>query len=147
MRDIKLMKLNERGQASFGIHFDSIEGIDVLVQKVVSLLLSNTKETYFGSITGSNLLETGKYTFGDNGNADFKAQLSSDISLISKKIKAEEARLGIAEPDRLNSISIKDIVYEKATAKIYLSLVIATNAATKNVKIPIEQQFGNNGEQ
>lgn len=147
MRDIKLMKLNERGQASFGIHFDSIEGIDVLVQKVVSLLLSNTKETYFGSITGSNLLDTGKYTFGDNGNADFKAQLSSDISLISKKIKAEEARLGIAEPDRLNSISIKDIVYEKATAKIYLSLVIATNAATKNVKIPIEQQFGNNGEQ
>ena len=104
MRDIKLMKLNERGQASFGIFFNSIEGIDVLVQKVISLLLSNTKETYFGSVTGSNLLDTGKYTFGDNGNADFKAQLSSDISLISKKIKSKYLDGSITAKERLKLV-------------------------------------------
>lgn len=146
MRDIKLMTRNELGQVSFGLFSDASEGIDVLIQRVISLLLSDTKETYFGGIVGSNILQTGKYTFGDDGNADFKAQLSSDINSITKKIKTEDTKTNVPDAERLNSITIKDIIYEKSTARIYLSLVIATNAASKNVKIPIEQPVGSNGE-
>lgn len=138
MRDLDLSNRDLYGNVSFKIKSNSISGIENLIQKITTLLLSSTKTTYFGEIAGSDVLSAGKFNFSTDSTLDYKLMITDNILNISKKIKNDENKYNIPSADRLKNIEIKDIVFDKTNLNVYLSLIISTNSATKIIQLPVK---------
>jgi len=139
MRDIDLTYRDAYGAVTFGIKPNSQNtGIETIIQKVATSVLSSNKQTYFGSIYGSDVLNAGKYNFTENGSDDFRVSVAADILNIKKQIQADEVAYNIPIIDRLKDLQIKDIVFDKKTTYVYLSLLISTNSTTQIINLPVK---------
>ena len=84
MIDIDLTYRDKYGKITYGFKKNSTNtGIEILLQKVTTLLLSETKTTYFGTIVGGNISKVGMYNFNSD---DFKVNLTDAILNIKKKV-------------------------------------------------------------
>jgi hypothetical protein len=139
MRDLDLTFRDQFGVVTFGIKQNSQNtGIETIIQKVATSILSTNKSTYFGNIYGSDTLNAGKYNFTDNGSDDYRVTISSDILNVKKQIQADEVKFNIPIVDRLKDLQIKDIVFDIKTHDIFLSLLISTNSSTQIIQLPVK---------
>lgn len=139
MRDLDLTFRDAYGIVTFGLKPNSQNtGIEVIIQKVAISILSFNKITYFGNIYGSDALNAGKYNFSDNGSDDFSVTIASDISNIKKQIQTDDVKYNIPTSDRLKDLQIQDLIFDKKTTNVYLSLLISTNSTTQIVKLPVK---------
>lgn len=136
MRDINLTSRDLYGKLDFGIKSTSNTGIEILLQKITTLLLSSSKNTYFGNIIGGNLNSSGAYSFGKNGNEDFSVMLGDSILNIKNLLQQEDVTNNTDYSDRLKNITVKSILFDKKTTKILISLTVSTNSISKTVSLP-----------
>ena len=137
MRDIDLTNRDLFGNVSFKIKSSSVSGIENVIQKVTTLLLSKNKTTYFNAIAGSDALSAGK--FNHNDSTDFRLTIADNLINIKKSIQSDELNYNIAFADKLKDIQIKDVVFDNKTLSVALSLTISTNSATKIIQLPVKQ--------
>ena len=57
---------------------------------------------------------------------------------IKKFIQDDEKLYHIPLADCIKDIQIKDVLFDKATLTIYLSMIISTNSASKIIKLPVK---------
>lgn len=139
MRDIDLTYRDASGFITFGLKENSYNiDIEILLQKISTSFLSNNKTTYFGDIYGSEILNAGKYTIGDISNSDFKLAITSDILKLQNKIQADDVLFNTPTQYRLKNLSIQDIIYDKVTTKISLSVLVVTNSTVATLKLPVK---------
>lgn len=140
MRDLNLYSRDLYGNVKFG--FQSVssanDNFNILLQKVQTLILSNTKETYFSTINGGNVTNAGKFNFDSNGYGDFKAIFSSDLLLVKNKIQSDESKNNIPLNDKLKSLELKDILFDKTNAALFLSISVSTNNSNIIIKLPVK---------
>ena len=81
MRDINLASRDLFGNVTFGFKSSSkiVDNFELLLQKIQTLVLSESKQTYFGRINGGDVTSIGKFNFDTNGYGDFKAIFSSNL--------------------------------------------------------------------
>ena len=137
MRDIDLTNRDLFGNVSFKIKSSSVSGIENVIQKVTTLLLSKNKTTYFNTIVGSHALSAGKFNLSDS--TDFRLTITDNLINIKKSIQSDELNYNIAFADKLKDIQIKDVVFDNKTLSVALSLTISTNSATKIIQLPVKQ--------
>jgi hypothetical protein len=125
------------GHVTFEIKSAYVEGIDAIVQKFLASFLSESKTTYFGDIAGSDVPKLGKYSFSDNGVDDFKIATSDEISRIVQVIQNDDAINNLPIEDRLKEVSLLDVVYDKISGGIFLSIRVSSNSTSQIVKLPV----------
>lgn len=136
MIDIDLTYRDKNGKMTYGFKKNSSNsGIEIVLQKITVLLLSETKTTYFGTIVGGNISKVGMYNFNSD---DFKVNLTDAILNIRKKIQQDEVDNNIDYNDRLKSITIKDILYDKKTMKVVISLSMSTNSSSTLANLTVK---------
>lgn len=140
MRDINLVSRDLFGNVSFGLKSISIQNnnFDVLLQKIQILILSESKQTYFSRINGGDITTVGKFNFDSTGSGDFKAIFSSNLLAIKQKIKEDEILNNIPFDDRIKNLELKDILFDKVTGSVILSLSVSTNTSNQIFKLPIK---------
>lgn len=138
MRDLDITNRDLFGNVTFKIKSSYVNGIETLIQKVTTLLLSNTKDTYFGTVYGSDIVESGKYNYNNIDGGDFKIVISNNLFSIKKAIQKDEVKYNIPFEDRLKNIEIKDILFDKKLLKLSVSLIVSTNSATKIIQLPVK---------
>lgn len=138
MIDIDLSFRNMYGNVTFGIKSKSVTGIELLVQKITILLLSENSSTYFNNIVGGDLLSAGKYSFSENSYDNFKLTILDNLNNIVKKIRQEEVDNNIDKSDRIKNLSLKDILYDKVTTKLSISLLLSTNSDSTSFSLPVK---------
>ena len=120
MRDIDLTNRDLFGNVSFKIKSSSVSGIENVIQKVTTLLLSKNKTTYFNAIAGSDALSAGKFNLSNP--TDFRLTIIDNLINIKKSIQSDESTNDIAFADRLKDVQIKDIIFDNKTLSVALSL-------------------------
>jgi hypothetical protein len=139
MRDINFTSRDLYGNLSFGINFSSMNNnFENLLQKVQTLILSESKITYFSTINGGEVTSIGKYSFDSLGSSDFKAIFSSNLLLIKKKIQSDELVNNIPANDRIKTLELKDILFDKTNAALVLSIRVSTNNSNTIIKLPVK---------
>ena len=140
MIDIDLTYRDAFGHVTFGFKANGYNsGIEIVLQKVTTLLLSSTKQTYFGLIVGGDIINVGMYNFSSMGNDDFKVNLGNAVLNIKKTIQQSDVTNNIPYADRLKNIIIKDILYDKKTLGVVVSLLVSTNSSNTLVNLPVKQ--------
>lgn len=137
MRDLAIHTRSMNGAMKFGIQSAYVYGFDILIQKIAIFLLSESRDTFFGGIVGSEVLGVGKYNFSDTGSSEFKIQLISDLNNLTKMIKASDIENNIPAEDRLKSIDLIDLIYDKMNAHVYVSLRVNTYSNNRDIKLPV----------
>lgn len=136
MIDIDLTYRDKYGKITYGFKKNSTNtGIEILLQKVTTLLLSETKTTYFGTIVGGNISKVGMYNFNSD---DFKVNLTDAILNIKKKIQQDEVNNNINHNDRLKSLSVKEVLYDKKTMNVVISLSLSTNSSSTLASLTVK---------
>lgn len=126
------------GKVGFGIKQNHNSGLEIVLQKIVSLLLSVNKSTYFGNIVGGNLKSIGTYNFSDNGNDDFAIMLGDSILNIKNLLQQEDVTNNTNYEDRLKNISVKNILFDKKLSCVVISLNVSTNTSSKTITLPVK---------
>lgn len=137
MIDINLTSRDLLGNVSFTIKNKSNSGIECLIQKVATLLLSNSTTNYFTSIIGGNLEALGKITISTIDD-DFRMMIATSLLGLKQKIQKSEIDKNIPIEYRLKNLEIKDILYDKITGTVVLSILLSTNSATRIIKLPVK---------
>lgn len=137
MIDINLTSRDLFGNVSFEIKNKSNSGIECLIQKVVVSLLSNSATNYFTSIVGGNLEALGKITISSIDD-DFRMMIATSLLELKKKIQNSEITENIPTNYRLKNLEIKEILYDKLTGTVLLSILLSTNSETRIVKLPVK---------
>lgn len=137
MIDIDLTSRDLLGNVSFNLKGKSNSGIECLIQKVVVLLLSNSATNYFTKIIGGNLEAMGKITISSIDD-DFRMMISTSLLGLKQKIQKSEIAENIPTIYRLKNLEIKDILYDKITGTVVLSILLSTNSETKIIKLPVK---------
>lgn len=137
MIDINLTSRDLFGNVSFTIKNKSNSGIECLIQKVAILLLSNSATNYFTSIIGGNLEALGKITISTIDD-DFRMMIATSLLGLKQKIQKSEIAENIPIEYRLKNLEIKDILYDKITGTVVLSILLSTNSVTRIVKLPVK---------
>lgn len=139
MIDIDLTFRNLYGNVSFGIKSKSVTGIELLIQKVTILLLSENSTNYFNTITGGELLSSGKYSLTDAVYDTFKLTLLNNLNNIVKQIKLDEANNNMPLKDRIKSLSINSISFDKLTTNLVVKFLLSTNSTSMSFTLPVKQ--------
>jgi hypothetical protein len=139
MRDLDITNRDLFGNVTFQIKSSSVSGIENVIQKVTTMLLSQNKTTYFGSIIGSDALSAGKFNYTNDNSSDFKLVIADNLINILNAIQSDESKYNIPVEDRIKDIQIKDLVFEKKTLNVFLSLIVSTNSATKVIQLPVKK--------
>ena len=126
------------GNVTFLLKSARVYGIENVIQKVTTCLMSSKKTTYFGNVYGSDALQAGKYNFNADGVTDFKLQIIDDLVNIKSSIQADETTYNIPVADRLKDVTIKDVVFDNTSLTANLSLLISTNSASTIVQLPVK---------
>ena len=137
MRNLCIFNRDQFGHITFGIKSVYISGIDAIVQKFLTAFMSETKTTVFGDIVGSEALKAARYSFNSQGSSDFKIAITDDIANIVRVIKADDIANNLPIEDRLKSVNLLDIVFDKLSSKVYVSLLIASSSASRTIKLPV----------
>lgn len=138
MIDVNLTRRDLYGNVTFGLPMNtSLTGIDMLIQKVTMVILSNSKTTYFGEVLGCNLNLATLYNFDSSNVSDYKIEIGSNLVSIKKQIQADDLMNNIPFENRLKNLELKDIVYDKKLSSISLSLLVSSNSASKTINLPI----------
>lgn len=135
MRDLDISNRDLFGRVTFGIKSSAVTSIELLIQKITILLLSDSKETYFGSVIGGDISYASRFNY-DNINSDFKIFITNSIDAIKKKINEDETLQNVPYSDRLKSIVVKDILFDKTTLQVSLSLTITSYSTSKTIILP-----------
>lgn len=138
MRDLDITNRDLFGNVTFQMKSSSVSGIENVIQKVTTMLLSQNKTTYFGTIIGSDVLSAGKFNHSSD-SSDFKLTVANNLINIKKSIQLDENKYNIPIEDRIKNIQIKDLVFDKKTLNMYLSLIVSTNSTTKIIQLPVKQ--------
>lgn len=139
MIDIDLTFRNLYGNVSFGIKSKSVTGIELLIQKVTILLLSENSTNYFNTIVGGELLSSGKYSLTDAVYDTFKLTLLNNLNNIIKQIKLDEANNNMPLKDRIKSLSINSISFDKLTTNLVVKFLLSTNSTSMSFTLPVKQ--------
>lgn len=139
MIDIDLTFRNLYGNVSFGIKSKSVTGIELLIQKVTILLLSENSTNYFNTIAGGELLSSGKYSLTDAVYDTFKLTLLNNLNNIVKQIKLDEANNNMPLKDRIKSLSINSISFDKLTTNLVVKFLLSTNSTSMSFTFPVKQ--------
>lgn len=139
MRDLDLTNRDLFGNVTFRMKSSSVSGIENVIQKVTTLLLSQNKATYFNTIFGSDTLSAGKFNYNTDGSTDFKLAVADNLINIKKSIQSDEVLHNIPIQDRLKDIQIKDVVFDKKSLSVYMSIIISTNSVTKIIQLPVKK--------
>ena len=139
MIDIDLTFRHLYGNVSFGIKSKSVTGIELLIQKVTILLLSENSTNYFNTITGGELLSSGKYSLTDAVYDTFKLTLLNNLNNIVKQIKLDEANNNMPLKDRIKSLSINSISFDKLTTNLVVKFLLSTNSTSMSFTLPVKQ--------
>lgn len=137
MRDLDITNRDLFGRVTFGIKSSEVSSLELLIQKITVMLLSDTKETYFGIVIGGNIISASKFNF-DSSNSDFRIFVTDTVNTIKKKINEDETLQNVPYSDRLKSIDIKDVLFDKKTLQVSLSLNIATYSNSKTIILPVK---------
>ena len=138
MQDINITSRDLFGNVVFSWKTTSNSGIEILLQKIVTLALSNTTTTYFNSIYGLSLNGVGKFNFGSNGSNDFQMSVASDLINLINKLMADDVTNNTPYADRLKSITINNIVYDTVKKGVALTLNVSTNSSSKLLTLPVK---------
>ena len=138
MRDINLTSRDIYGKVGFGIKSNHNSGIEIVLQKITSLLLSSNKNTYFSNIIGGNLHSVGNYNFSENGNDDFAIMLGDSILNIKNLLQQEDVTNNTVYEDRLKNITVKKILFDKKISTIVITLNVSTNTSSKTITLPVK---------
>ena len=136
MRDLDITNRDLFGNVSFKLKSTYVSGIETLIQKITTMLLSRNATTYFNIIPGSDVLSAGKFNHSDS--TDFKLTIADNLINIKKSIQTDETKNGIAVADRLKDVQIQDIVFDKKTLQVALSLLVSSNSTTKIIQLPVK---------
>lgn len=139
MRDLDITNRDLFGNVTFQIKSSSVSGIENVIQKVTTMLLSQNKTTYFNSIIGSDVLSAGKFNYANDNSSDFKLVVADNLINILNAIQSDESKYNTPIEDRIKDIQIKDLVFEKKTLNVFLSLIISTNSATRIIQLPVKK--------
>jgi hypothetical protein len=139
MRDLDITNRDLFGNVTFQMKSSSVSGIENVIQKVTTMLLSQNKTTYFGSVIGSDALSVGKFNYANDDSSDFKLVIADNLINILNAIQSDESKYNIPVEDRIKDIQIKDLVFEKKTLNVFLSLIVSTNSATKVIQLPVKK--------
>lgn len=137
MRDLDLTSRDLFGRVTFGIKNSSVSSLELLIQKITMMLLSDSKVTFFGNIIGGSLTSASKFNY-DTSNNDFRIFVADSINTIKKKITDDETLMNVPYSDRLKSIEIKDVLFDKKTLQVSLSLIVTSNSISKIIILPIK---------
>lgn len=137
-RDIDLTKRDLYGKVSFAIKSSEASGIERLIQKITIALLSESKQTYFGYIVGSEIGSAGNYLFNSKGDSDFRINIIDNLSVIQKKIIDDDANDGVPFSERLKKISLVDVLFDSFSKNVVLSISVESNSGVKTVKLPVK---------
>lgn len=137
MRDIDLTSRDLFGRVTFGVKNSTVTGLELLIQKVTMMLLSDSKTTFFNKVVGGSLNAAGKFNY-DTSNKDFKIFILDGIGSIKNKIAVDESLMNVPFLDRLQSIEIKDVLFDKETLQVSLSLLIASNSTSRTIILPVK---------
>jgi hypothetical protein len=140
MRDINLYSRDLYGKVTFGFNSVSSKNsnFEILLQKVQTLTLSESKKTYFSNIIGGEINSIGKFNFGVDGYGDFKAVFSSNLLLVKKKIQADELINNIPVNDKIKSLELKDVIFDQKNLSVLLSIYVSTNNSNSLIKLPVK---------
>lgn len=139
MRDLDITYRDLYGRISFGFKkTGETSGIETLIQKFTVALLSSSLKTYFHEFFGGEVLSAGKFNFGESGSDDFKMVIASNITAIISQIKQGEIDQNIPFEDRIKSAYIKDIVFDKKTTYVSITIQLSTNSQTKLLVLPVK---------
>ena len=138
MRDLDITNRNMYGNVTFGLKSASVSGLERLIQKVTILVLSEPKQTYFGDIVGGDTKSAAQYVFSSGGNSDFKIVFSDRLTQIQNKLESDDIAENAAHDERLKSLVLNDILFDKMTGHVVLSITVTSNSASKTLKLPVK---------
>lgn len=138
MRDIDFTSRDLYGNVTFAWKSDANSGIEILLQKIVTLAFSQNKKTYFNTIYGLDLASFGKYNFNSLGSHDFQMQVASDLLNLSNAIMAQDVAYNTPFADRLTNLSIKGISYDTKNRGVVLTLIVSTNSSNQLLTLPVK---------
>ena len=69
---------------------------------------------------------------------DFKVNLTDAILNIKKKIQQDEVNNNINHNDRLKSLSVKEVLYDKKTMNVVISLSLSTNSSSTLASLTVK---------
>jgi len=138
MRDLDVTTRDMYGSVVFGMKSVAVSGLERLIQKVTILVLSESKSTFFGNIVGGNIKTASHYTFSSNGNSDFKVVFADHLSQIQQKIASDDISENTPLTERLKSLVLKDVLFDKMTGHVVLSITVESNSASKTIKLPVK---------
>lgn len=137
MRDLGVLYLDneKRVNQGFNEHAEILHDHDVLVQKIIKLLLTEFQTNYYDPNTGSDYATLVGRPFNDGDDtSEVKVFILNSVKRVEMDIKTSQIGNSLLSPsEKLTSLSVTNIIYNKAETKLEVFIQVGTESGTTTV--------------